>query len=125
MEKLKDSEFKLKDIVWAKAKGNPWWPGIIKKISFYNIPKSNQIVKEKIFTIDFIGEKSHVKLTKDNIELFLDNYKKHFSAKQPSLIRSIKLAKKMCDKNTLVGIFVGVIFPILMQSYIKTILKFF
>ena len=99
MEKLKDSEFKLKDIVWAKAKGNPWWPGIIKKISFYNIPKSNQIVKEKIFTIDFIGEKSHVKLTKDNIELFLDNYKKHFSAKQPSLIRSIKLAKKMCDKK--------------------------
>ena len=99
MEKLKASELKLKDIVWAKAKGNPWWPGIIKKISFYNIPKNNHIIKEKIFTIDFIGEKSHVKLTKENIELFLDNYKKHLSAKQPSLIKSIKLAKKMCDKK--------------------------
>ena len=99
MDKLKTREFKLKDIVWAKAKGNPWWPGIIKKISFYNIQKNNNITKEKIFTIDFIGEKSHVKLTKENIELFLENYKRHLTAKQPSLIRSIKLAKKMCDKK--------------------------
>ena len=99
MDKLKTREFKLKDTVWAKAKGNPWWPGIIKKISFYNIQKNNNITKEKIFTIDFIGEKSHVKLTKENIELFLENYKRHLNAKQPSLIRSIKLAKKMCDKK--------------------------
>lgn len=100
MEKLKTREFRLKDIVWAKAKGDPWWPGIIKKISFYNIQKNNHIIREKIYSIDFIGEKSHVKLSKENIELFIENYKKHLSAKQPSLIRSIKLAKKMCDKNS-------------------------
>ena len=92
-------EFKIKDIVWAKAKGNPWWPGIIKNISFYNIEKDNQIIKEKVYKIDFIGEKSHVTLTKEYIELFIDNYKEHLSTKNQSLIKSIKLAKDLYNKR--------------------------
>lgn len=26
-------KFQLNDIVWAKVKGYPWWPGIIVKIN--------------------------------------------------------------------------------------------
>ena len=99
MDNNNTKEFKIKDIVWAKAKGNPWWPGIIKNISFYNIEKDNQMVKEKIYKIDFIGEKSHVTLTKEYIELFIDNYKEHLSTKNQSLIKSIKLAKDLYNKR--------------------------
>ena len=102
MDNINNKEFKIKDIVWAKAKGNPWWPGIIKNISFYNIEKDNQIIKEKIYKIDFIGEKSHVTLTKEDIQLFIDNYKErleHISSKNQSLIKSIKLAKELYNKR--------------------------
>ena len=99
MDKINNKEFKVKDIVWAKAKGNPWWPGIIKNISFYNIEKDNEIIKEKIYKIYFIGEKSYVTLTKDYIQLFIENYKEHLSTKNQSLIKSIRLAKDIYNKR--------------------------
>ena len=99
MDKINNKEFKIKDIVWAKAKGNPWWPGIIKNISFYNIEKDNEIIKEKIYKIYFIGEKSYVTLTKEYIQLFIENYKEHLSTKNQSLIKSIRLAKDIYNKR--------------------------
>ena len=51
-------EYKEKDIVWAKVKGYPWWPSIISNISFHNITSEGENLKENIYSIEFIGEKS-------------------------------------------------------------------
>lgn len=41
-----DSSYQSKELVWAKLKGYPWWPGVIKKMG-----KSNK--HEVIFLGDF------------------------------------------------------------------------
>ena len=43
------AEFIINEIVWAKVKGYPWWPGIIAELS-------NK--KNDLFTINFIGHNS-------------------------------------------------------------------
>ena len=48
-------DYKEKDIVWVKAKGHPWWPSIINHISFRNIQTNGENIKEKIYSIEFIG----------------------------------------------------------------------
>lgn len=39
--------FQIDEIVWAKVRGYPWWPGIIVSI--------NKDIKE-LYTINFIGD---------------------------------------------------------------------
>ena len=99
MESNKEADFKEKEIIWAKVKEYPWWPGIIKHVSYRGIHANNEIIKEKIYTIDFIGEKNHVKLSKDKIESFMPNFDIHSNTKKPNLLKSIEIAKKLYNKN--------------------------
>ena len=32
-------EFKIKELCWAKIKGFPWWPAIIREIKYSNNKK--------------------------------------------------------------------------------------
>ena len=92
-------EYKEKDIVWAKVKGYPWWPSIISNISLMNTQKNGENTKEKIYSIEFIGEKNNTKLTRDKIEPFNKNYEQHSNTKNTSLLKSIEQAKKIYDKK--------------------------
>ena len=98
-EKEDNTEYKEKDIVWAKVKGYPWWPSIITHISFRNNRASGENIKEKIYTIEFIGEKNNAKVTREKIESFNKNYELHTNTKNPILIKSIELAKKNIEKK--------------------------
>ena len=92
-------EYKENDIVWAKVKGYPWWPSIIKHISFRNIQSYEHNIKEKIYTIELIGEKINTKVSKDRIESFKKNYDQHNNTKNISLLKSIETANKIYDKK--------------------------
>ena len=98
-EKEDNTEYKEKDIVWAKVKGYPWWPSIITHISFRNNRASGENIREKIYTIEFIGEKNNAKVSKEKIETFNKNYELHTNTKNPLLIKSIELAKKNIEKK--------------------------
>ena len=91
-------EPKEKDIVWAKIKGYPWWPGIIRNISNHLQTNSKGISKRQKYTVDFIGNKSHGEVTKKDIQSFRYYYEEHCKTKNPSLMKSIELAKKLENK---------------------------
>ena len=93
-------EYKEKDLVWAKVKGYPWWPSIIGHISFHNIQSNGENIKEKIYSIELIGEKNNnIKVSKEKIEPFMKNYDKYSNTKNPTLLKSIELAKKFTEKQ--------------------------
>ena len=93
-------DYKEKDIVWAKVKEYPWWPSIINHISYPNIQTNGENIKEKLYSIEFIGEKNKFKkLTKEKLEPFNKNYEQHINTKNSSLLNSIELAKKIFDKK--------------------------
>ena len=96
-----EGEPREKDIVWAKIKGYPWWPGIIRTIRSNDINRNTKkLLKKKIFTIDFIGNKSKGEVTKSDINLFTQNYEEHCKTRNPSLLKSIELAKKLYQEKT-------------------------
>ncbi len=98
-ENEEKDDYKEKDIVWVKVKEYPWWPSIINNISFHNIQKNGENIREKIYSIEFIGEKYNFKVPKERIEHFYKNYEQHIITKNPSLLKSIELAKKNIEKN--------------------------
>ena len=89
-----------KEIVWAKIKGFPWWPGVIKNVSYqFRENHIKGLYKEKIYEIDFIGSKYRAILSKKNIQSFMQNYEGHCETKSISLKKAIKLAKKLFDEK--------------------------
>lgn len=92
-------EYKENDIVWVKVKGYPWWPSIIKHISFRNIQSYDHNIKEKLYTIELIGEKINTKVSKDKIEPFKKNYDQHINTKNISLLKCIETANRIYDKK--------------------------
>ena len=95
-----EGEPKEKDIVWAKIKGYPWWPGTIRHIFYYQSQNSYKgIYKRKKYIIDFIGNKSHGEVNKNDIKLFKPNYEEHCKTKNQALIKSIELANKLYQEK--------------------------
>ena len=63
-----------------------------------NIRKNH---KKKIYTVELIGEKYSAKVTSEKIEWFYINFDKHANTYDPSLVKSIELAKKIFEKKKL------------------------
>ena len=90
-------KFKKGEVVWAKIRGFPWWPGIVRslliKIALIEENKKN-LMDSKIL-VNFIGDKSHAKLTIDKLEKFKEKYDEFSKTKKKYLIKSIQIAKKI------------------------------
>ena len=99
MSDIQNEDYKEKDLVWARIKGYPWWPSQISQISLKPITTLGKNTKEKIFTIEMLGEKNIVKVSSEKIEPFIKNYDKHANTKNTSLLKSIEIAKKIYEKN--------------------------
>ena len=100
MSEIENEEYKEKDIVWAKTKGYPWWPSTISQISYKSLTTLGKTNKEKVYTIELIGEKNSAKVSSEKIEPFIKNYDKHANTKNSTLLKSIETAKKMSEKKT-------------------------
>ena len=101
MNKVKNEDYKEKDIVWAKVKGSQWWPSVISQVSIKQITTLGKTTKKKIYTVELIGEKYSAKVTSEKIEWFYINFDKHANTYDPSLVKSIELAKKIFEKQKL------------------------
>ena len=87
MSDIENEDYKENDIVWAKVKGYPWWPSLISQISYKSSTTLGKTSKEKIYTIELIGEKSDIKVSSEKIEPFTKNYDKHINTKNTSLLK--------------------------------------
>jgi len=63
----KDNEFIINELCWAKLKGYPWWPAIIKDI----ILSKN---KKKSYIVGYFCEKRGSSLSELNIKKWKENY---------------------------------------------------
>ena len=86
--------FKKGDIVWAKVRGFPWWPGVIRRIIVLKNNKSDSS-EEKKYVIDFIGDNSHVQLPLNKLEIFEEKSCKYSLNKNKRLQNAIEKAKRM------------------------------
>ena len=99
MSEVENDDYKEKDIVWAKVKGYPWWPSLISQVSIKQITSLGKTTKEKMYTIELIGEKFNAKVCSEKIEPFIKNIDKHTNTKNTSLLKSIDIAKKFIEKK--------------------------
>ena len=94
-----DRKFLKGEVVWAKVRGFPWWPGVVKHIALKRKKSpqegSSSGEKELIATVDFIGDNSHVELPLQKLEKFADKHEDFSKTKKKSLIKSIEIAKKI------------------------------
>ena len=65
---------KQNDVVWAKIKGFPWWPGVIGSIG-----RSKDLSFD--YLVNFLGDFSYAKLPDNKICLFGDKFSE-FSKKK-------------------------------------------
>ena len=99
MSEVENEDYKEKDIVWANVKGYSWWPSLISKVSIKQITTLGKTTKEKMYTIELLGEKFNTKVSSEKIEPFMKNIDKHTNNKNTSLIKSIDIAKRLIEKK--------------------------
>jgi len=79
--------FNVGEVVWAKIRGYPWWPGYIKGIEDDN--------KEKKYIVQFIGDNTFSNIPKKQLAKFEKEYDVHSNTKKKDLKESIKIALDM------------------------------
>ena len=89
--------FNVGEVVWAKIRGYPWWPGYIRGIEDDN--------KEKKFVVQFIGDNTFSNIPKKQLTFFFffkkqlgkfeKEYEIHSNTKKKDLKESIKIALDM------------------------------
>ena len=82
------------DIVWAKVKGFPWWPGEVKRVSRGG-GDDNNTNHQKMITVNFIGHKSHIDLPLSKIENFENKFDSYSKTRNKTLLKSIEKAKRL------------------------------
>ena len=83
---MSGNKFNVRDIVWAKVRGYPWWPSTIISIEgSLSDPKYN---------VNFIGENSHATVSKKYIAEYNTNFKEHSRTKDEKLKAAIKIANE-------------------------------
>lgn len=91
-----DKKFRKGDIVWAKVRGFPWWPGVVKGINL-KITRADEEdeVRETTILVYFIGDDSHSLLPINKVEKYSKKYEEFSKTKKRSLLKSIDVANKI------------------------------
>ena len=94
-------EFKIKELCWAKLKGFPWWPALIREIKYSN--------NEKYYNIGYICESKGSDLDGSKLKKWQENYdsfkqgwtlpKDRRSPKQNDFDCSLSMADKLFSKQ--------------------------
>lgn len=101
-----EKKFLKGEIVWAKVRGFPWWPAIVRSIncSIRHEQKEGEAgdsresqPNESAFTavVYFVGDDSHSELPLNKIEKFQQNLEEYSKTKKKTLLNSIHIAKKI------------------------------
>ncbi|CAG9322117.1 unnamed protein product [Blepharisma stoltei] len=91
-----DKCFAKGQLVWAKLKGYPWWPGVVTQAEEpgYGV---NAAEKSRFVKVNFIGENSHSNLSENNVCDYQENYAKYCFAKKKFLKKSIEAANDILN----------------------------
>lgn len=84
------------EVIWAKIKGFPWWPGVIAKV--IEDPDDPSSIYELL--VNFIGENSHAQLNLDKVAKFQDKYNEFAKMKKKKLLEAIEIANKIVKGET-------------------------
>ncbi|MCQ2816705.1 MAG: PWWP domain-containing protein [archaeon] len=99
------------DVVWAKVTGYPWWPGRIRKISteckykkinknIANDDSDNELTKsQKVYTVAFFGDTTHIKVPITKIMNYEENYDKNIIKNRKKLMTAVTLADKYIQRK--------------------------
>jgi hypothetical protein len=91
-----EKKFKKGEVVWAKVRGFPWWPGVVKSLNLSNVKQDEEDeVKQATVLIYFIGDDSHSELPINKIEKFSLKLEEYSKTKKKALLNSIKIAEKI------------------------------
>ncbi len=94
-----EKKFRKGEIVWAKVRGFPWWPAIVKgiKVTIRREDSESNESESKEITIlaYFIGDDTHSELPVNKIEKFTAKVEEFSKTKKRALLNSIAIAKRV------------------------------
>lgn len=96
-----EKKFRKGEVVWAKVRGYPWWPALVKSIKIKNDSKQDNEEdsedKELMLKVNFIGDDTHSTLPLSKIEKFDTKLEEFSKTKKRPLMKSIEEAKKIIN----------------------------
>jgi|LauGreDrversion4_2_1035121.scaffolds.fasta_scaffold283989_2 hypothetical protein len=87
--------FKKGDLVWAKIRGYPWWPGIVQSSKVKIGSNKEEINKEIKVLVNFLGDNTHAEIPLQKIENYEKKYEEFSKTKKKNLQKAILLANKL------------------------------
>jgi len=84
----------IKEIVWAKLTGYPWWPAEIVNVFPKDKNKNGEVV------VNFIGSNTHASMPYNKVASYKENYAKYSYKPAISLAYSIMSANKIYSKKS-------------------------
>jgi hypothetical protein len=86
--------FKKGDLVWAKIRGYPWWPGIVQSSKVKLGTNKEEINKEVKLLVNFLGDNTHAEIPLQKIESYDKKYEEFSKTKKKTLQKAIGIANK-------------------------------
>ena len=96
-----EKKFKKGEVVWAKVRGFPWWPAVVKSLNIKLAKQNDDEIESRqtLVLVYFVGDNSHSELPINKIEKFASKYEEYSKTKKKCLINSIKQAKKIISNE--------------------------